>query len=80
MNTHTRPLALRAIARLAPAETSRNPAFFLLEVAAALVTVLALRDHLQASPSAMPETILAAGLWGVAMAIALARAVERGER
>ena len=60
----------RALGRLHPRDANRRPALFLLEIAAALLTVLAFRAVLLGTPSAPAELLCAAGLWAAALAAA----------
>jgi hypothetical protein len=55
---------------LHPGQANRRPALFILEVAAALLSVLALRDKISGGPAVSLETIFAVGLWGTLLAVA----------
>jgi hypothetical protein len=53
--------------RLHPDQACRCPALFLTAVAAALVSVLALRDWIMASPMVSLEALCAGALWGAVL-------------
>ena len=55
---------------LHPAQANRRPVLFMLEVAAALLSVLTLRDGILGGPAATFEALIAIGLWGTLLAIA----------
>jgi hypothetical protein len=55
----------RTLRHLHPEQASRSPALFMTLIAAALLSVLALRDTILAAPTVSLETLAAAGLWGV---------------
>ena len=63
-------LLVRALNRLHPRDAQSCPALFLLEIAAALLTVLAFRAVLLAAPAAPTELLIAAALWAAALASA----------
>ena len=63
-------LLRRALHHLQPHDANRHPALFLLEIVAALLTVLALRAALLGAPTATAELACAAGLWAAALATA----------
>jgi len=63
-------LLSRALNRLRPQDAQSCPALFLLETAAALLTVLAFRAVLLSTPSAPAELLCAAGLWAATLAAA----------
>jgi hypothetical protein len=66
----------RAIRRLHPAEASRCPALFMTEIVAALLSVLALHDHILASPAVSLEAIAAGGSWGLLILLACGLAIR----
>ncbi len=51
-------------------QAHRRPALFMLEVAAALLSVLALRNGILGGPAVSFETLFASGLWGTLLAVA----------
>jgi hypothetical protein len=55
---------------LRPGQANRRPALFMLEVAAALLSVLALRDGILGGPVVSFETLLAVGLWATLLVVA----------
>jgi hypothetical protein len=55
---------------LHPGHTIRRPTLFILEVAVALVSVLALRDGILGGPAVSLETLFALGLWGILLVVA----------
>jgi potassium-transporting ATPase ATP-binding subunit len=55
---------------LHPGQANRRPALFMLEVVAALLSVLALRNGILGGPAVSFETQFAVGLWGTLLAIA----------
>jgi hypothetical protein len=67
----------RALNRLRPQDAQSCPALFLLETAAALLTVLAFRAVLLSAPSAPAELLCAAGLWAATLAAACGLAGRR---
>jgi hypothetical protein len=58
------------VRELHPSQANCRPALFMLEVAAALLSVLALRDGILGSPTVSIETLFAVGLWGTLVAVA----------
>jgi hypothetical protein len=60
----------RTLRRLHPEQASRYPGLFMTLVAAALLSVLALRDTILAAPTVSVETLAAVGLWGVLLVAA----------
>jgi hypothetical protein len=54
---------------LHPGQANRRPALFILEIAAALLSVLALRDEILRAPAASLEALLAVGSWATLLAI-----------
>ena len=70
-------LLSRALGRLHPQDAQSCPALFLLETAAALLTVLACRAVLLSTPSAPTELLCAAGLWAATLAAACGLAGRR---
>jgi len=71
---NTRPgagdMALRVLHWLHPGQANRRPALFLLEIAAALLSVLALRDEILGGPVVLLEAFAAVGLWATLLAVA----------
>ena len=61
---------MRVLRRLHPGQANRHPALFMLEVAAAFLSVLALRDRILGGPAVSLETFFAVGLWGTVLAVA----------
>lgn len=61
---------------LRPSKAQRRPAVFILEVAAALLSVLALRDAILGHSAMSSEALLAVGLWGVLLAVASGLAAQ----
>jgi hypothetical protein len=70
-------LLARALNRLHPRDAQSCPALFLLETAAALLTVLAFRAVLLGAPAAPAELLCAAGLWAAVLAAACGLAGRR---
>jgi hypothetical protein len=60
----------QTLLRLHPDQACHCPALFLTAVAAALMSVLALRDRVMASPAVSLEIPSAAALWGVVLLLA----------
>jgi hypothetical protein len=54
---------------LHPAQANRRPALFILQVTAALLSVLALRDGILGGRAVLLEAVFAVGLWGALLAI-----------
>jgi hypothetical protein len=65
----------RAFRHLHPEQASRSPTLFMMGVAAALLSVLALRDSILASPAVSLETLAAVGLWGSLILVACCFAI-----
>ena len=63
--------------RLHPGQATRRPALFILEVAAALLSVLALRDGISGNPAVSLEALFAVGLWGTLLAVACGLAIRQ---
>jgi high-affinity K+ transport system ATPase subunit B len=61
---------------LHPEQANRRPAVFVLEVAASLLSVLALRDTILGGSAMSFEALLAVGLWGTLLAVACGLAVR----
>ena len=61
---------------LHPGRADRRPAVFILEVAAALLSVVALRDVILGGSAMSFEALLAVGLWGTLWAVACALAIR----
>jgi hypothetical protein len=55
---------------LHPGQANRRPTLFMLEVAAGLLSVLALRNGILGGPAASFETLFGIGLWGTLLAVA----------
>jgi hypothetical protein len=68
---------LHAIEGLCPGRARDNPPVFLLEVAAALLTVLTLRDGIIGAGATNLEMLAAVALWGVALLVAFGVAARR---
>jgi hypothetical protein len=65
-----RDMVLRVLRWLHPGQANRRPALFLLETAAALLSVLALRDEMLGGPAVSLEAFSAVGLWATLLAVA----------
>ncbi len=65
---------------LHPGQANRRPAVFILEVAAALLSVLALRDKILGGSAMSFEALFAAGLWGTLLAVTCGLAVREADR
>jgi hypothetical protein len=79
---HTRHVAfsglLPGILRiLHPKQANRRPALFILEIAAALLSVLTLRNEILGGRAILPEICVAVGLWGTLLAIACGLTFQR---
>jgi hypothetical protein len=61
-----------ALRGLHPERVNRRPALFMLEVAASLLSVLALRDGILGGRAVLFEALIAVGMWGTLLAIACA--------
>ena len=61
---------------LHPGQTNRRPAVLILEVAAALLSVLALRDGILGGSAMSFEALFAVGLWGTLLAVACGLAIR----
>lgn len=55
---------------LHPEQANRRPTLFIVEIAAALLSVVALRDGISSGRAILPEVFLAVGLWGLLLALA----------
>jgi len=55
---------------LHPGQANRRPALFILEIAAALLSVLALRDGILGDPAVSFEAFSAVGLWATVLVVA----------
>ena len=62
--------------RLHPGQANRRPALFMVEIAAALLSVLALRDGILCRPTASIEALFAVALWGILLAVACRLAIR----
>jgi high-affinity K+ transport system ATPase subunit B len=60
----------RILRRLHPGQTHRSPVLFTLEIAAAFLSVLAMRDGILGKAAVPLETLLAGVLWGTLLLIA----------
>jgi high-affinity K+ transport system ATPase subunit B len=69
-------MALRVLHWLDPGQANRRPVLFILEIAAALLSVLALRDGILGSPTVSLEILCAVGLWA-ALLVAACRVAIR---
>jgi hypothetical protein len=68
---------LRLVFRwLHPGQVNRRPADLILEVVAALLSVLALRDGILNRPAMPFEALVAAGLWAALLAVACRHAMR----
>jgi hypothetical protein len=63
-------MALRVLYWIHPGQANRRPALFILEIAAALLSVLALRDGILRDPIASLEALSAVGLWATLLVVA----------
>lgn len=61
---------------LHPEQANRRPTLFMVEIAAALLSVLALRDGLSGG-RVVTETFLAIGLWGLLLALASGATIRK---
>jgi high-affinity K+ transport system ATPase subunit B len=61
-----------ALRGLHPERVNRRPALCMLEVAASLLSVLALRDGILGGSAVLFEVLIAVGMWGTLLAIACA--------
>jgi high-affinity K+ transport system ATPase subunit B len=61
---------------LHPAQAHRRPVVFILEVAAALLSVMALRDLIVGGTAMPREALIAVGLWGSLLAVACGIAIQ----
>jgi potassium-transporting ATPase ATP-binding subunit len=61
---------------LHPGQANRRPAVFILEVSAALLSVLALRDKILGGSAMSFEALFAVGLWGTLLAVACGLAIR----
>ena len=61
---------------LHPGHANRRPVVFILEVAAALLSVLALRDKILGGSAMSFEALFAVGLWGTLLAVACGLAIQ----
>jgi high-affinity K+ transport system ATPase subunit B len=66
----------QALRRMHPDQACRCPALFLTGVAAALLSVLAVRDSIMNSSAVSFETLSAAALWGSLLLLACCLAVR----
>jgi high-affinity K+ transport system ATPase subunit B len=71
-------MLMRGLRELHPGQASRRPALFILEVSAALLSVLALRDGMLGGSAASLEALFAIGLWATLLAIACALTIRGG--
>jgi hypothetical protein len=69
-------MLMHVLRGLHPGQANRRPALFILEVVAALLSVLACRDVILGSPAASLETLSAVGLWGTLLAAACCLAIR----
>jgi high-affinity K+ transport system ATPase subunit B len=61
---------------LQPAQATRRPAVFMLEITAALTSVIALRDAIAGGAEVSIETLVAFALWGTLLAVAVRRTIR----
>jgi hypothetical protein len=66
-----------AVGALHPRQANRRPALFILEVVAALLSVLALRDGILGGAVTSLEALFAVGLWGILLAVACGLTIRR---
>jgi high-affinity K+ transport system ATPase subunit B len=71
-------MLMRGLRELHPGQANRRPALFILEVSAALLSVLALRDGMSGNSAASLETLFAIGLWATLLAIACGLTIRGG--
>jgi len=69
-------MVLRVLHWLHPGQANRRPALFILEIAAALLSVLALRDGILGGPAVSLEALSAVGLWATLL-VAVCRVAIR---
>jgi hypothetical protein len=69
-------MLMHVLRGLHPGQANRRPALFILEVVAALLSVLAFRDVILGSPAVSLETLSAVGLWGTLLAAACCLAIR----
>jgi high-affinity K+ transport system ATPase subunit B len=68
----------RILRGLHPAQTHRRPVLFTLEIAAAFLSVLALRDGILGTAAVSLETLLAGVLWGTLLVVACGLTLRQG--
>jgi high-affinity K+ transport system ATPase subunit B len=71
-------MLMRGLRTLHPGQANRRPALFILEVSAALLSVLALHDRILGGSAAPLETLFAIGLWTTLLAIACGLTIRGG--
>ena len=69
-------VVLRALHWIHPAQANRRPALFILEIAAALLSVLALRDGILGGSATSLEAFSAVGLWATLLVVACCAAIR----
>jgi hypothetical protein len=69
-------MALRVLRWLHPGQANRYCTLFILEIAAALLSVLALRDGILGVPAASLEALSAVGLWATVLVVACRVAIR----
>jgi hypothetical protein len=67
---------LRVLHWLHPGQANQRPALFILEIAAALLSVLALRDKILGGSAVSLETLSAVGLWAIPLVAACGVAIR----
>jgi hypothetical protein len=70
VDTGFQGMVLRVLHWLRPGQANRRPALFILEIAAALLSVLALRDRILGGAAASLEALCAVGLWAALLVVA----------
>jgi high-affinity K+ transport system ATPase subunit B len=63
--------------RLHPGQTYRRPALFILEIAAALLSVLAMRDGILGNGAVLMKTLLAGVTWGTLLVISCGLTIRK---
>jgi hypothetical protein len=66
----------RVLRLLHPGQANRRPAVFILEIAASLLSVLALRDRILGGGAMTFEALLAVGLWATLLAVGCGIAIR----
>jgi high-affinity K+ transport system ATPase subunit B len=69
-------MVLRILHWLRPGQANRRPVLFILEIGAALLSVLALRDGILGGPAVSLEALSAVGLWATLLVVACRLAIR----